>query len=170
MLTCDKNENWVTTEWSLGSVELSWIRHYDHYNYLTPLTQPNVQTSWNLWQLDQLSWDESQVVNTAPPIGLNSTSWVELSPVGRCDQGFIHLQPGKGTLWTANLQMGNLQTQLWTGNANIGQNVNGKICGPRPSRSCCERRLAYISCCVCRHYKNTVRGNLMATKRKIWKL
>jgi len=66
-------ENWVATERSLGSVELSWIGRCDHYYgiYSTQLdTQPNVQSrrTCDNWT----SWVESQVVITTPdPSQLN---------------------------------------------------------------------------------------------------
>jgi len=45
--------------------------------------------SQSLWQLDQMSWDESRVIITAPDwTQLNQLRWVELSPVWRCDRGF----------------------------------------------------------------------------------
>ena len=81
-------------------VELSWVEFDRALWSLLRLNSTGdtakCSESQNLPQLDQLSWDQSinQSINQSiglwsqRPTGLNQLSWVELSPVRRCDQGF----------------------------------------------------------------------------------
>jgi len=87
--TCGNRK--MSQNWIGHLVQLSWvwsgaviISTSSTQLNSTQLDTAKCWESQNLPQLDQLSWDESRVVI---PIGLNSTSWDELSPVRRCDQG-----------------------------------------------------------------------------------
>jgi len=76
--------------------------------------------SQNLWQLDQLSWDELRVVITAPDrTQLNQLSWVELSPVGRCsDQGLSRLFTMFATIANSSREQLQLSLCIFSGKRN----------------------------------------------------